>query len=43
MSRISESGKKAFTCGDRPMRAQLVTTAIALMASKASWRQERCR
>lgn len=31
-----DSGKRAFTCGDIPIRAQLVTTDITLMVSKAN-------
>lgn len=31
-----DSGKSAFTCGDIPIRAQLVTTDITLIVSKAN-------
>lgn len=36
MSCVADSGKYALTCGDIPISAQLVTTAITLMVSKAS-------
>ena len=42
MRSVFDSGKSAFTCGDIPIRAQLVTTDITLIVSKANWKKKKC-
>ena len=42
MRSVFDSEKSAFTCGDIPIRAQLVTTDITLIVSKANWKKKKC-
>ncbi len=43
ISWVSDSGKYAFTCGDKPIKAQLVTTAMMLIVSNANWKNKKTK
>ena len=43
MRSVFDSEKSAFTCGDIPIRAQLVTTDITLIVSKANWKKKKVK